>query len=46
MPKDTQQSMLAYYERKGRAVPAPNEHYKELTWKSKGARFGVKNKNT
>jgi hypothetical protein len=23
-----------------------NEHYKELTWKSKGARFGVKNKNT
>ena len=27
MPKDTQQSFLAHYERKGKATPGPDEHY-------------------
>ena len=40
MPQDTQQSFLAYYERKGKATPGPDEHYKELSWVKRSSNFG------
>ena len=41
MPQDTQQSFLAYYERKGKRTPGPDEHYKELSWNSIASKFGA-----
>lgn len=42
VPKDENQSMLAIYERRSRAVPAPGHANTELTWKSVGAKFSGK----
>ena len=41
MPKDTQQSFLAYYERKGKRTPGPDEHSKELSWNNRSSKFGA-----
>lgn len=41
MPKDTQQSFLAYYERKGKRTPGPDEHSKELPWTAISSKFGA-----
>jgi len=41
MPQDTQQSFLAYYERKGKRTPGPDEHYKELSWHNISSKFGA-----
>jgi hypothetical protein len=41
MPKDTQQSMLAVYERRSRATPAPHDHHTDLDWRSVLGRFGA-----
>ena len=40
MPKDTQQSMLAIYEKRSRATPAPHDHHTDLSWKSVFGKFG------
>lgn len=40
MPKDTQQSMLAVYERRSRATPAPHDHHTDLEWTSVLGKFG------
>ena len=44
MPKDTQQSFLAYYERRGKATPGPDEHYQEMTWNNISSKFGAGSK--
>ena len=40
-PRDTNQSMLAQIEKHALAIPGPDEHHKELTWKAIGASFGA-----
>lgn len=40
MPRDTQQSFLAYYERKGKRTPAPGAHHYELPKDQIGGEFG------
>mmetsp|Transcript_11190 Transcript_11190/g.18810 ORF Transcript_11190/g.18810 Transcript_11190/m.18810 type:complete len:158 (-) Transcript_11190:360-833(-) len=40
IPKDSNQSMLAVYERRGRQIPGPDEHAMPLSWKSVGGKFG------
>jgi hypothetical protein len=32
---------LAYYERKGKRTPGPDEHFKELTWNNISSKFGA-----
>ena len=41
MPKDTQQSMLAIYEKRSKATPASQDHHKDLEWKSILGKFGA-----
>jgi len=41
MPKDTQQSMLAVYERRSRATPAPHDHHTDLDWNTIYGKFGA-----
>ena len=32
---------MAYYERKGKATPGPDEHCKELSWVNISSKFGA-----
>jgi hypothetical protein len=41
MPKDKNSSMLANIERRAKATPGPDEHSKDLSWKSTGGNFGA-----
>ena len=32
---------MAYYERKGKRTPGPDEHFKELSWNNISSKFGA-----
>ena len=44
MPKDTKQTMLAQYERRGKASPAPGHSHQPLSWKGLGGDFSAATK--